>query len=344
MSLAVLFVFLAALLVLAPDVFLVIFAGLLLGVFFGGGGDWLATRTGIGRGWGVGLFVLLIVLLLSGAVLGFAPMATEQFDRLVEELPSAVDRLTARVKEYPWGEEILRRSQPSALISRENTTTAVTTTFGALGNFVIMLFIGLYVALDPETYRKGVVAMLAPSVREAGDDVLRKATNTLKKWLVAKLMAMAVVGVLTWLGLWIVGVPLAAILGLIAALLAFIPNIGPILAAAPAIMMALTEGPTMVLLVVAVYLVVQTIESYLITPLIQQEQVSLPPVLVISMQLLMGALFGLIGLALATPLAALGMTLIRETYIRRYLEKETETSAAPTRTIEATDPGGNGMP
>jgi predicted PurR-regulated permease PerM len=79
----------------------------------------------------------------------------------------------------------------------------------------------------------------------------------------------------------------------------------------------------MALLVVAVFIVVQTIESYAITPLIQQEQVSLPPVLVISMQLLMGALFGILGLALATPLAALGLTMVRETYVERHLEQET---------------------
>ena len=154
--------------------------------------------------------------------------------------------------------------------------TAVTTTFGALGNFVIMLFIGLYVALDPETYRRGVISLFAPSSRSTGDEVLRKLTNTLRTWLVAKLIAMAVVGVLTWLGLWLVGVPLAVILGLVAGLLAFIPNIGPLIAAAPAVLLGFSEGLTMAMLVVAVFVVVQTVESYAITPLVQQERLSLP--------------------------------------------------------------------
>jgi predicted PurR-regulated permease PerM len=329
-SLIILFAVIAGILVFAPDVLFVIFAGLLFGVFFGGGGGWLARLIGIARGWGVGLFVLLIIIVIIAAVLGFAPVVAEQFDRLVEQVPPAIERLRGRVQEYPWGDELLQRATPGALMPKGGTAaTAVSTTFGALGNFVIMLFIGLYVALDPETYRRGFISLLAPSWRSAGDEILGKVIDTLRNWLAAKLIAMAIVGGLTWLGLWLVGVPLAFILGLIAALLAFIPNIGPILAAVPAIFLGLSEGVTTALLVLAVYVVVQTIESYAITPLIQQDRVALPPVLTISIQLLMGVLFGILGLALATPMAALGLTLVRETYVKRYLEKEPTDAAAP---------------
>ena len=328
-SLFVLFAVLALILIFAPDVLLVIFAGLLFGVFFSGGGEWLARHIGFARGWGIGLVVLLIILALAGVFLAFAPAAAEQFDQLVQEVPEAIERLRARIADYAWGEELIRRAAPGALMSNADegtAATAVVTTFGALGNFVIMLIVGLYVALDPQTYRRGLVSILAPSMRTAGDEVLCKATDTLKNWLVAQLMAMAVVGSLTWLGLWLIGVPLAPILGLIAALLAFIPNIGPIIAAVPAVLLGFSDGPTTALMVVGVYVGVQTLESYAITPLIQQEKVSLPPVLIISMQLLMGVLFGILGLALATPMAALGMTLVREGYVQRYLGKETPSS------------------
>jgi predicted PurR-regulated permease PerM len=325
LSLAVLVAALALVLIFAPDVLLVIFAGLLFGVFFGGGGEWLARHIGIGRGWGIGLFVLLIILALAGVSVGFAPAAAEQFDRLAKEVPAAIEQLRAGLERYAWGEALLRRATPGALMSNGGdgtAATAVMTTFGALGNFIIMLFVGLYVALDPLTYRRGLVSLLAPSVRSAGDEVLRKATDTLRNWLVAQLMAMAVVGSLTWLGLWLIGIPLAPVLGLIAALLAFILNIGLILAAVPAILLEFSDGPTTALMVVGVYLGVQTLESYAITPLIQQERVSLPPALIISMQLLMGVLFGVLGLALATPMAALGLTLVREAYVQRYLGSE----------------------
>ena len=332
-SLFVILVTLALVLIYVPDVLLLIFAGLLFGVFFGGGGEWLGRQTGIGRGWGIGLFILLIVLALAGAFAVFAPAVVEQFNQLLEEVPAATERLRERLEQYAWGEELLRRATPGALIaggSQGTAATAVATTFGALGSFVIMLFIGLYVALDPKTYRRGLISLLAPSARAEGEVVLDQATSTLGNWLTAQLMAMAVVGTLTWLGLWLIGIPLAPILGLIAALFAFIPNIGPIIAAVPAVLLGLSDGPATALMVTGVYLAVQTLESYAITPLIQQERVSLPPALIISMQLLMGTLFGIFGLALATPMAALGLTLVREAYVRRYLESEARAEDAST--------------
>ena len=332
-SLFVLFATLALILIFVPDVILVIFAGLLLGVFFSGGGDWIARHTGIARGWGIGIFVLLIILGLAGAFLAFAPAVVEQVNQLIDEVPAALERLRDRIKDYSWGEDLLRRATPGALLSGGTdgtAATAVATTFGALGSFVIMVFIGLYGALDPTTYRRGLISLFAPSVRADAEDVLEKATSTLGNWLVAQLMAMAVVGSLTWLGLWLIGIPLAPILGLIAALLAFIPNIGPILAAVPAVLLGFSDGPTTALMVVGVYLAVQSLESYAITPLIQQERVSLPPALIISAQLLMGTLFGIFGLALATPMAALGLTLVREAYVKRYLGSEADVEDAST--------------
>lgn len=117
--------------------------------------------------------------------------------------------------------------------------------------------------------------------------------------------------------------PLAFALGLIAGLLAFIPNIGPVIAIAPALLLALPEGRTTLLIVLAIYIGVQALESYAITPLIQQEKVSLPPALIIAVQLLFGVLFGLLGLALATPIAAALMTVINLVYVRDYLDRET---------------------
>ncbi len=325
MSLAVLAAVLILVLIFAPDVLLVVFTGLLVGVFFGGSADWLARRLGLNRIFGVFVVIAGIIAALVMFGVGFAPVVADQFEQLLQRVPEAISDLRDRIAQYSWGDALLARATPSALLSAEGGASAagaVTSTFGALGNMIIMLFIGLYVALAPTIYRKGVIAMLAPSLRSQGKDVLMEIVNTLKRWLLAQLFAMAIVGVLTWLGLWAIGVPLAPVLGLIAALLAFIPNIGPILAAVPGVLLGFSQGPTIALLAVGVYVAVQSLESYVITPLIQQEQVSLPPALIISAQLLMGTLFGILGLALATPLAAVGLTLVRETYVARYLERE----------------------
>jgi predicted PurR-regulated permease PerM len=130
---------------------------------------------------------------------------------------------------------------------------------------------------------------------------------------------MTVVALLTVLGLWALGIPLALTLGLFAGLIKFIPNFGPILSALPPVLLALLSGPRQALWVVLLYLGIQTLESYVITPLVQQKVVSLPPVLVISAQLLAGSLFGFAGLALATPLLAVAMVLARTLYLEDVL-------------------------
>ncbi len=325
-SLLILMAGLAALVLVAPDVLLIVFAGILLAVLLHGGGSWIAARLGIRDGWGVGLFLLGVIVTFAAFGVAVAPAVAEQIDELARRLPEAFDTFRERVEQYSWGPSLLNHLTPSTLASSEGRTaamSAVSSTFGALGNAVIILFIGLYGALDPGVYKRGLTMLLAPSIRERGDDVLRATVATLRNWLSAQLFAMTVVGVLTGLGLWLAGVPLAFALGLIAGLLAFIPNIGPIIAIAPALLLALPEGRTTLLIVLAVYLGVQALESYVVTPLIQQEKVSLPPALVIAAQLLFGVLFGILGLALATPIAAVVMTIVGMVYVRSYLDRET---------------------
>ncbi|WP_187972016.1 AI-2E family transporter [Aquibium microcysteis] len=333
-SLLVLAAVLAILLLLVPDVLLTVFAGILLAVFLQGGGHWLAARLGLADGWGVGLFLLCIVVALVVFGLAVAPAIGAQVDELTRRIPQAFETLRDRLADYSWGSAVLDRLSPEALASSESRSaalTAVSSTFGALGNAVIILFIGLYGALDPGVYRKGLTLLLAPSIRRRGDEILRATAATLRNWLTAQLMAMTVVGVLTAFGLWFAGVPLAFALGLLAGLLAFIPNIGPVLAIAPALLLALPDGLSMVLIVLAIYLGVQALESYVVTPLIQQEKVSLPPALVISAQLLFGVLFGILGLALATPIAAALMTIVGLAYVEDYLGRESPAETADAR-------------
>jgi predicted PurR-regulated permease PerM len=324
-SILVLAVVLAALLLLAPDVLLTVFAGILFAVLLHEGGRSTGSLLRIGEPLGIGLFVLCIVLMFAGFGMAVAPAVTEQVSELSRRIPEALDAFRQRVEEYPGGSEVMDRLIPDSLNeaqSRSAAMSAVSSTFGALGTFAIIIAIGVYGALDPGLYRRGLTLLLAPSIRDRGDHVLRASAGTLRNWLVAQLIAMSAVGSLTTLGLWLAGVPLAFALGLIAGLLAFIPNIGPIIAIAPALLLALPEGLTTVLVVLTIYIGVQTLESYVITPLVQQEKVSLQPALVISTQLLFGVLFGMLGLMLATPIAAVLMTIVRMIYVEDYLEKE----------------------
>ncbi|MBB5753115.1 AI-2E family transporter [Prosthecomicrobium pneumaticum] len=322
-SLLVLFGAAGLLLLLAPDVFLIVFAGVLLAVFLHSGGAWIGARLGIRPAFGVGLFLALIVLALLGFGAAVAPAAIAEVEELARRLPEALTDLHDRIESYSIGAMVLERVTPDSLAGGAGgaaAMSAVSSTFGVLGNFVVVLFIGLYGAIDPGLYRRGLERLLEPALRSRGGRVLRAVGAALRNWLIAQLAAMAVVGGLTGLGLWLAGIPLAFALGLVAGLLAFIPNIGPVLAIAPALLLALPQGRTAVLVVLAVYLGVQALESYVVTPLLQQEKVSLAPALVIAAQLLAGVWFGLLGLALATPLTAALMTLVRVAYVENTLE------------------------
>jgi predicted PurR-regulated permease PerM len=339
LSFAVVGVILLALLVLAPSVVFTIFAGLLGGVLLRAGGEKISSWTGLGDKAGVGIFALMIVLASGLAFALFAPFVAQQADQLSTSMPQAIARIADRLQEYKWGQMLIERLSPEQLMSGGMTstaTTAVSSTFGAVGNFVIIVFIGLYGALDPGTYRRGLLALFPRATRLRGDDVLKKSGAMLRSWLKAQSMSMAAVGILTALGLWAIGLPLAPLLGIIAALFAFIPNIGPVLAILPALSLALPDGLQMMVLVVSVYVVVQAVESYLITPLIQQNETSLPPALIIAVQVLFGALFGILGLALATPICALAIVLIRELYVDDFLGSGAKTADQPsagTRTV-----------
>jgi len=325
-SLLVLTVAFLLLLWQVPDVLLLTFAGVLLAVFLRGGGDLIGLRFGLSGPVRVLLFVLVLVLLFAGFVLLAAAPLADQMNQLWQQVPRMVQQVTQRLSSYSWGQELLERVKPENLSlpsgGGSSAFSALGTTFGAVGNFVLLLFLGLYFAMDPGLYRRGIVALLAPSLHAKAFAVFEEAGHTLRGWLGAQMISMAAVGVLMGLGFWLLGLPLAVLLGVIAGLLAFIPNIGPVIAAVPAVLLGLEGGTSGALAVLGIYVTVQSIESYLITPYVQKRSVDLPPALTIIVQVGMGTLYGIMGLALATPLAALGLMLVRHLYIKDYLETE----------------------
>jgi predicted PurR-regulated permease PerM len=152
---------------------------------------------------------------------------------------------------------------------------------------------------------------------------------TLRWWLIGRLMDMTLVGVLSGVGLWLLGIPLALSLGILAGLLNFIPNIGPLLAAVPAVLLALTEGAPQALYVIILYMGIQSLESYLVVPLIQKKLISMPPVLIFIAQLSMALMFGVLGLLLATPMAAVLLVLVKMIYIEDILGEEIDVDGEP---------------
>ncbi|WP_181705248.1 AI-2E family transporter [Chthonobacter rhizosphaerae] len=324
-SLVVLAAVFVAILWFAPTVLLLLFAGILVAVFLTGGGDKLAEWLGLSRVGGLALFALLLLAAFGAFIAGAAPFLAEQVDQLWRQVPEAIASLRERLQSYSWSRELIQNVEPKEVASQATSSgmSAVSMAAGmvvSLGNAVIVLFLGLYLAINPDAYVRGFALLFDPSLRPRVRMMLRESGVALRGWIGAQLVSMAVVGVLTWLGLWFLGVPLAPVLGLLAGLLAFIPNLGPILGAAPAVLLAMTEGWSLALQVIALTLAVQTVESYLVTPTLQKESVDLPPALTIAAQLLFGVLFGTLGLALATPLAAAVLRVTRIFYVKGWLD------------------------
>jgi predicted PurR-regulated permease PerM len=218
----------------------------------------------------------------------------------------------------PSVEELL----PDSRTAIGQATGAVSRTVSALGSFAIILFLGLVFAASPGPYVRGLLA-LVPERREARTrEVLEAVTNTLRWWLVGRLISMTVIGVATGVGLALLGVPLAFLLGLIAALLSFIPNVGPILSAVPAVLLALVDGPRQALWVVLLYLGIQAVESWVLDPILDRKTVYLPPAVTVLTQLVLAIVAGLLGAALAAPLAAAGVVLVTMLYVQDVLGRD----------------------
>ena len=324
--LAAVFLILAA---LAADVLLILFASILVATLLHGGSKWIAQHTRLPFGVALAVFTVAIVAAILSLGVIAAPVLSQQAEQLWQQVPKALARLKQLVEGQSWGPALLSQVSLEGLATPSSggaiagrATSVVASTFGAVGNFTIICVIGVFLAADPAAYRCGIIALVAPSGRERAEAVLNQLGATMRAWLVAQLLAMAVIGLLTAMGLWLLSVPLAVVLGVIAALFTFIPNLGPILAAAPAVLLGFAVSPTQGAYVAALYVGVQIIEGNVTTPLIQQHTIALPPALIIAAQLLMAGAFGLLGLALATPLLAVAITLTQLLYVHGFLGSE----------------------
>src|SRR5690606_8490698 len=201
------------------------------------------------------------------------------------------------------------------------------TVVGALvtivSTFLLVLVAGTFIAAEPSRYRDGAVLLFPKSWHGKVRDALDKVGDGLRLWLRAQILAMLVVGVLTGLGAWAIGLPSPLALGLIAGLGEFVPIIGPFVAILPALVIAFAESTSLLLWTIAVYVVVQQFEANLLTPMLQRRIVELPPVLFLFSLVALGIIFGIPGVVVAAPLSVSLYILIRELYVRDLLQEET---------------------
>ncbi len=309
------------------DILLLIFSAVLIAIFLRGLAVPLAEGTGIGEGWAVlGVSTILILVLVASIAL-LTPSVAEQVQVLRVELPESARQAGNYISQFGWGQAIIRHLPDTAEIMNKIDTGQLisgvggvfSSTVGALGNFFIVILLSIYIAAEPKLYSHGVLRLFPIGTRPRVREVLDTTGETLGWWLIGKIASMVFIGILTWIGLSIIGVPLALTLGLIAGVLSFIPNFGPILSAIPAILLAFIHSPITAVYVLGLYVGVQIIESNLVTPFIERKTVELPPALTIVFQLIFGVTLGALGLILATPLLAVLMIVVQMVYVRDVL-------------------------
>ena len=192
----------------------------------------------------------------------------------------------------------------------------ISSIFGAVAGLVIVLFIAMYVAATPSLYREGLVHLVPHQHRARAREVFSTLGETLRQWLIARLIAMVAIGLITGFGLALVGVKGAAALGVLAGLLELVPFFGPFISAIPAIGIALAESPQKALLVIGLYVIVQQLEGNVITPLILEKRLDIPPVLTVVAVSAMGMVFGVLGMLIAEPLLAAGLVVTKMLYVQ----------------------------
>ncbi len=324
-GIAVLFLALVAAVVLAIDALLLLFACVLFAVLLYELSAILCRRFGWNRKLALVVVVLGLLLVIGLGGWAMAPQIAEQSTELAKQIPQSLQRLRQMVESKP----LLARIAADLPDAKEligsmqqfvpNAGIFFGGVLGAIGNVAIIMFVGIYFALSPRQYKRGIVKLVPQDKRERAVQVMDDIGDTLARWLIGKSLSMLIVGAATAGGLTLLGVPLGLILGIIAGLLDFIPYIGPIMAGVPAVLIALSISPDLALYTVLLFLAIQTVEGYVLQPLVEARAVEIPPALTIVMQLVFGSLFGFAGIALATPLTAMLMVLIDKLYVEDIL-------------------------
>jgi predicted PurR-regulated permease PerM len=246
-------------------------------------------------------------------------------------------RSTTRSNEVVVGGNLRREITKQFRGAQHSFLSVLTSTFVVTGAFLLVLFIAAYIGVDPPLYHAGMLDLVPPQERERVAVTLARLATTLRRWLVTQLIAMVVIGAVTTVFLLVIHVKAAVPLGILAGVAKFIPIVGSIFAAIPAIAMAFIDSPHKALLVAIGYFVIQFAENHVLVPVLMKHGVDLPPAMTLGIQALMSVLFGFLGLLVAVPLLAAILTIARTMSPKEMREISAETRAKLLASHEAVE-------
>ncbi|MHA3771415.1 AI-2E family transporter [Verrucomicrobiota bacterium sgz303538] len=312
-------------LISAIHVWLLVFAAVLFAIVLNRASCSISTRTPLSRRWALALvsFTSLTLIVLTGWLM--SPAIGRQVQELQQSVPQSLNRLQEQLSEHAWGEKALKAANTAdqflpdqgALLKR--ATGMFTSTVSVFGAFTLVVFLGICFAIEPSIYTEGLLYLFPQRFRPRGREIFDEIEESLAHWLLARSASMTLAAALVGLSLWLLKIPLAFTLALLAGVFDFIPNLGPFISAAPAVLLGFLISPMKALHVALALFAVYVFEGYVFTPVVERKAVKLPPALTATMQILLGLSAGILGVALAAPLTATTIVLVKELYVRDYL-------------------------
>lgn len=290
-------------------------------------------QSGMKRAFAVLLAIFLLIAVFVGFFLVIVPPFASQFQELSELVPKGIQRFSSwfeilqtrispQLKEYiPDVDQLIQQLQPLANRLLGGGFTFFSSSLGFLGQFLLVLILTLMLLADPTPYRKSFVRLFPSFYRHRVEYILDQCKVALRGWLIGILFNMFVIASLSFVGLLILRVPLALAQAALAGILTFLPNIGPALSVIPPIAIALLEAPWKAIAVLILYVLIQQVESNLLTPYVMAQQVSLLPAVTLLAQVFFATFFGFLGLLLALPLTVVAQVWLKEVVIKDILDQ-----------------------
>ena len=289
-------------------------------------------RSGIKRAGAVWLSLGIVVTSLTVSFWLIVVPFIDQFQELVQLLPSGIEQIRQGIywleqqvapflPEIPDLNQIVQQIQPFLANLPAQVLAFFSTSIGALLEFLLVIVLTLMILVNPQPYRKALIRCFPAFYRHRVDEILTRCADGLGAWTVGALIEMVFIGALSGIGLWILQVPLALAHAVLAGLLNFIPNIGPTLSVFLPMAIAFLDAPWKAIAVLVLYIVIQNVESYWLTPTVMAHQVALLPAVTLTAQIFFASFFGALGLLMALPLAVVAKTWIEESLFKDILDR-----------------------
>jgi len=310
----------------ADSSFLIVFTGVLFAAFLDAAARALAPVLSLNRTLRLTLVILLLTALTGLGIVWGAGKLPEQTRLLLKVMDTQLDILQKHLLTYgvdvlgpEWGQDFAQWlfSDQGRFLSHAQFVLGGASTI--LTGTLVIVFLGILFAFDPISHRESLVMLAKPSYRARMRAVMDEMGKVLRFWFVGQLIRIILMTLCVWIALYLMGLPGPFLLGLQAGLSNFIPYLGPIVAAIPIALVAMPLGVSPLVWALVIYTIIQSIEGYMIGPLIQRQAVQTPPAWTLVAIVLLGALFGLLGVALAMPLVAIGRVAIIRFYVEDYL-------------------------